>query len=260
ALEQARRERERMEALFKDEAVAEKRLLEARANEGMAQAEAHAAQARAGQLGSSVGKPGGIAIRAPIDGVIAAVSVAAGAFVAEGAPLFHVANTARLWLEARVPESDIGRLGSPTGAAFSVDGFARPFVIEPGRNGKLIAVGGVVDSATRTVPAIFEFANPGGAESTLRLGMTAKAQIFAGDGYPAVLVPTGAVQDESGTQVVYVQTGGESFERRIVQTGARDGAHIAIVAGLEAGQRVVSQGGYLVRLSTSKAGPSGHGH
>jgi RND family efflux transporter MFP subunit len=270
ALDQARRDRERMEALFKDEAVAEKRLLEARANEGMAQAEANAARARAGQFGGS----GGIAIRAPIDGVIAAVSVAAGAFVAEGAPLFHVANTGRLWLEVRVPESEIGRLGTPTGVAFVVDGFAHPFVIEPGKNGKLIAVGGVVDSATRTVPAIFEFANPpqsplvrgevaggnGGAGGALRLGMTAKAQIFSGDGRPAVLVPASAVQDESGTQVVYVQTGGESFERRIVQTGARDGAHIAIVAGLEAGQRVVSQGGYLIRLSTSKAGPSGHGH
>ncbi|MDP1606709.1 MAG: hypothetical protein Q8L93_08735 [Rhodocyclaceae bacterium] len=71
-----------------------------------------------------------------------------------------------------------------------------------------------------------------GEMGVLRLGMTAKAQIFAGDGQESVLVPT----------------------------GARDGAHIAIVAGLEAGQRVVSQGGYLVRLSTSKAGPSGHGH
>lgn len=266
ALEQARRERERMEALFKDEAIAEKRMLEARANEGMAQAEAEAAQARLGQLGDG---GGGIAIRAPIDGVIAAVSVAAGAFVAEGAPLFHVANTTRLWLEARVPESEIGRLGTPTGAAFVVDGFAHPFDIEPGRNGKLIAVGGVVDSATRTVPVIFEFANSGGnggaggkdgAGGALRLGMTAKAQIFAGNGQESVLVPVGAVQDESGTQVVYVQTGGESFERRIVQTGARDGAHFAIAAGLEAGQRVVSKGAYLIRLSTSMAGPSGHGH
>ncbi|MBU4003612.1 MAG: efflux RND transporter periplasmic adaptor subunit, partial [Gammaproteobacteria bacterium] len=128
---------------------------------------------------------------------------------------------------------------------------------------KLIAVGGVVDAVTRTVPAIFEFANPvgnGGTGGALRLGMTAKAQIFSGGDKPAVLVPAGAVQDESGTQVIYVQTGGESFERRIVQTGARDGAHIAIVAGIEAGQRVVSQGAYLIRLSTSMAGPSGHGH
>ena len=107
------------------------------------------------------------------------------------------------------------------------------------------------------MPAIFEFANP---EGNLRLGMNARAQLYAGDGQPAVLVPASAVQDESGTLAVYVQTGGESFERRIVRTGARDGARIAILDGIEAGQRVVSQGAYLIRLSTSKTGPSGHGH
>ncbi len=259
ALAQAKRERERMESLFADEAVPEKRLLAARADEGMAQAEASAAQARVGQLGGSAGgSVGGIAIRAPIAGVVADVAVAAGAFVAEGAPLFHIADTGRLWLEARIPESEVGKLGTPTGAAFSVDGFARPFFIETGKRGKLIGIGGAVDAVTRTVPVIFEFANPGGA---LRLGMTARAQIFAGgDEKEAVLIPASAVQDESGTQVVYVQSGSESFTRQIVQTGARDGERIAIVAGLEAGQRVVSQGGYLIRLSTSKAGPAGHAH
>lgn len=254
-LEQARRERERMETLFKDEAVPEKRLLEARANERMAEAEANAAQARQGQLGGASGI-GGIALRAPIDGTLADVTVAPGAYVAEGAPLFHVANTSRLWLEARVPESEVGRVGTPSGASFTVDGFDQPFVIEPGKNGKLIAVGGVVDAATRTVPAIFEFANPGG----LRLGMTAKARLYAGQGVEGVLVPASAVQDESGTSVVYVQTGGESFERRIVRMGARDGDHIAILDGIEPGQRVVSKGAYLIRLSTSMSAAVGHAH
>ncbi|MHB1429830.1 MAG: efflux RND transporter periplasmic adaptor subunit [Rhodocyclaceae bacterium] len=252
-LEQARRERERMEVLFKDEAVAEKRLLEARANERIAAAEAQAAGARAQGLGGG----GGIALKSPIDGVIADVSVSAGAFVNEGAPIVHVADTAKLWLEARVPESEIGRLGNPSGAAFAVDGFAQPFAIEAGKNGRLVAVGGVVDAQTRTVPVVFEFAN---TEGKLRLGMTVKAQILSGDGNAAVRVPASAVQDESGTQVVYVQTGGESFERRIVQTGLRDGERIAIVAGIEPGQRIVSKGAYLIRLSTSKAGPAGHAH
>lgn len=194
-LEQARRERERMEALFKDEAIAEKRLLEARANEGIAEAEAQAASARAQGLG---GGSGGITLKSPINGVIADISVSAGAFVNEGTPIVHVANTAKLWLEARVPESDIGRLGllgSPSGAAFAVDGFAQPFAIEAGKNGRLVAVGGVVDAQTRTVPVVFEFANP---EGKLRLGMTVKAQIFSADSTEAVRVPASAVQDESG--------------------------------------------------------------
>lgn len=252
AMEQAKRERERMETLFKDEAIPEKRLLEARANEKLTQAELNAAQARAAQLSGGTG----IAIRSPIDGTIADVAVTPGAYVAEGVALFHVANTARLWLEARVPESDIARLGTPTGASFTADGFSRTFNVD-GKSGRLIAVGGVVDAATRTVPVIFEFTNP---DNTLRLGMSAKAQIFSGVGKESVLVPSSAVQDESGTQVVYVQTGGESFERKLVQTGARDGDTLAIVSGLEAGQRVVSKGAYLIRISTSKTGPSGHAH
>lgn len=254
ALEQARREHERMESLFKDEAVAEKRLLEARANEGIAAAEHDAARQRLGQLGDG---SGGIALRAPIAGVIAAVPVASGAFVAEGAPLVHIANTGKLWLEARVPESEVGRLGAPSGVGFKVDGFGKSFTIDVGKNGKLVAVGGMVDAATRTVPVIFEFANP---DRALPLGVTARVQLFTGSGQEGVLVPAGAVQDESGTQVVYVQTGGETFERRLVQSGARDGDKVAIVAGLEPGQRVVSEGAYLIRLSASKSGPSGHAH
>lgn len=274
ALEQARRERERMESLFKDEAVAEKRLLEARANEGVAAAEHDASRQRLGQLGDG---SGGIVLRAPINGVIADVPVVPGAFVAEGAPLVHIANTGKLWLEARVPESDIGRLGTPSGAWFAVDGFVGSFTIDTGKitnglavvvgqpsqtasrfiNGRLVAVGGVVDAATRTVPVIFEFANPG---RVLPLGVTAKVQLFAGDSREGILVPASAVQDESGTQVVYVQTGGESFERRLVQIGTRDGERVEIRAGLEAGQRVVAKGAYLIRLSSSKSGPSGHAH
>ena len=238
--------------MFKDEAIAEKRLLEARTAERLAEAEVKAAQARLGQLGGR----GGIAIRAPIAGTIADVAVTPGAFVAEGATLFHVADTGRLWLEARVPESEIGRLGTPSGASFTVDGFDRTFVIESGQNGVLVAVGGVVDAETHTVPAIFAFANPGG----LRLGMTARARLYAEPGEQTVVVPAGAVQDESGTTVVYVQTGGERFERRLVRTGARDGEGVAILDGLEPGQRVVSRGAYLIRLSTSMSAAVGHAH
>ncbi|TSA21160.1 MAG: efflux RND transporter periplasmic adaptor subunit [Betaproteobacteria bacterium] len=255
ALEAARRERARLEALFKEEAVPERRVFEARATEAMAEAEATAAHARLGGLSDG---GGGVAMRAPIDGRIVDVAVGAGGFVAEGAPLFHIANSTRLWLEARVAESEMGRLGVPTAAAFWVDGVTHAVLIEPGKGGRLIAVGGMVDAVTRTVPVIFEFTPPAG--TALRLGMMARAQVFAGAGQKAVLVPASAVQDESGTAVVYVQTGGESFERRIVQTGAREGDRIAIVAGIEAGQRVVSRGAYLIRLSTSKAGPAGHAH
>jgi hypothetical protein len=86
------------------------------------------------------------------------------------------------------------------------------FEIVPGRNGRLIATGGAVDATTRTVPVLFEFPLP---DERLRIGMAAKAQVFAGAAREVVAVPASAVIDESGmSPTVFVMIGGESFERR----------------------------------------------
>lgn len=253
-LDLAGRERSRMESLFKDEAVPEKRLLAARAGEASARAGFDAAQARLGQYG---GRAGGIPLRAPVSGTIADVRVAPGAFAQEGALLFHIADRRVLWLELRVPESAAARLVSPSGAAFHVEGIEQGFEIVPGKNGRLIATGGAVDAVTRTVPVLFEFAP---ADDRLRIGMAAKAQVFAGAAREAVAVPASAVVDENGMSMVFVMTSGESFERQPVRVGARDGDWIEVIEGLEPGQRVVSRGAWLVRLAATRSGEIGHGH
>ena len=254
ALDLAGRERSRMESLFKDEAVPEKRLLAARAAEQSARAEFDAAQGRQGQYGGGVG---GVPLRAPVSGTIADVRVSPGAFAQEGALLFHIADRRVLWLELRVPESEAARLVSPSGATFHVDGVEQGFEIIPGKNGRLIATGGMVDALTRTVPVLFEFAQP---DERLRIGMAVKAQMFAGAVREAVAVPASAVLDENGVSTVFVMTGGESFERRSVRIGVRDGDWLEVVEGLEPGQRVVSRGAYLVKLASTKTGEIGHGH
>ncbi len=60
-------------------------------------------------------------------------------------------------------------------------------------------------------------------------------------------------------KVVFVHTSGESFEKREVETGLVHNDFISVVKGLKAGERVVSLGGYLVKLaSTSEV--IGHPH
>lgn len=254
ALDLAVRERSRMESLFRDEAVPEKRLLAARAAEESARAEFDAAQGRQGQYGGGVG---GVPLRAPVSGTIADVRVSPGAFAQEGALLFHIADRRVLWLELRVPESEAARLASPSGAMFRVEGVEQGFEIAPGKNGRLIATGGAVDAVTRTVPVLFEFAQP---DERLRIGMAVKAQVFAGAASEMVAVPASAVLDESGVPTVFVMTGGESFERRPVRIGARDGDWLEVIEGLEPGQRVVSRGAYMVKLAATQTGEIGHGH
>lgn len=250
----ASQEQARMENLYKDEAVPEKRLLAARAAAASARAELAAAQQRLGQYG---GAGGGVPLRAPVAGTLVDVRVAPGAYAQEGALLFHVADRSKLWLELRVPESEAGRLTQPVGAAFQVAGSDIRVEIVPGKNGRLVAVGGVVDATTRTVPVVFEFA-PG--ELALPIGMAVQAQVFAGGAREAVAIPTSSVIDENGIAVVFVMTGGESFERRQVRLGARDGDWVEVMDGLSPGQRVVSRGAYLVKLASTGTAQIGHGH
>lgn len=254
AHELARQELTRLEALYREEAVPEKRVLAARAAEASTRVERAAAQQRLGQYG---GAGGGIPLRAPVSGTLADVRVSPGAFVTEGAPLFHIVDRSRLWLELRVPESEAARLANPSGATFKVAGMDASVEIVAGRNGKLVAVGGVVDATTRTVPVVFEF-TPG--ELALPIGMAVQAQVFAGDTREAIAIPASSVLDDGGMSVVFVMTGGESFERRQVRLGARDGDWVEVVDGLTPGSRVVSRGAYLVKLAASGTAQIGHGH
>jgi RND family efflux transporter MFP subunit len=253
-LDLAEREKARMESLFKDEAVPEKRVEAARAAALSARAEHDAAQRRLGQYG---GGGGGIPLRAPVAGILADVRVSPGAFAQEGQLLFHIADRRALWLELRVPESEAARLSTPSGASFRVDGIAQSFDINAGQNGRLVAIGGAVDAATRTLPVIFEFTQP---DPRLRLGMATQAQVFVGVARAVTAIPASAVLDENGIAVVFVMTGGESFERRPLRLGVRDGDWVEVIEGLDLGQRVVSRGAYLVKLAATRSGEIGHGH
>jgi cobalt-zinc-cadmium efflux system membrane fusion protein len=250
----ATRERERLEGLLAVEAVPAKRVLEARNKERLAQAELRAAEQRAATY---QGASGGIPLKSPIAGTIVAVAGAPGAAVTEGLSIVHIADLTRLWLDASIPENAIGRIHKPIGASFRPDGAKETIVLDVGRNARLVAFGGLVDPQTRTVPAIFEFTNSGEA---LRAGMKFAAQLYTGNVTKSIAVRASAIIDDGGQSVVYVQKEGESFERRVVVLGPRDGDHVAIASGVAAGDRVVTRGAYQVRLAALQPAAAGHGH
>ena len=251
---QATQERERLEGLLAVEAIAAKRVVEARHRERLVQAELSAAEQR---VATYQGGAGGIALKSPIAGTVVAVNGSAGATVTEGQMVVHVAALDKLWLEARVPESELGRITAPAGAFFRLDGATSTTVLEVGRNARLIAFGGMVDKDTRTVPAILEFDN---ADGSLRAGMQVQARLYTGRSAKGVGIPATALIDDAGQTVVFIQKEGESFERRMVETGPRDGDWVAIKSGIATGERVVSKGAYQLRLAASKPAAMGHGH
>ncbi len=260
ALQRATHDRERLETLFKQEVVAEKRVTDARNDESVARAEVASAERRLGQYrngGQAGTASAGIAIKAPIAGTVADVSAALGGFVNEGQPIVRIVNVDRLWLEARIAEADIGRIGQPTGALFRVDGFEQAFEIGDRNGGRVVAFGHVIDATTRTAPLIFEFPNP---EKRLRIGMAARVNVYSGKSTAVVAVPAAALIDDNGQSVVYVQRSGEAFERRPVQLGIRDNDWVEVKGGLAVGERIVSKGAYQVRLAATTPAAMGEGH
>jgi multidrug efflux pump subunit AcrA (membrane-fusion protein) len=192
--------------------------------------------------------------------VISHLHATAGSYLHKGQPVFHVIDPTRLWLQSRIPENDALRMIDANGAWFTLPHLDDPIIITTygdDANGRVIAFGHAIDPRTRTAPLILEFTNPA---QILRTGMLVEAHVFTGSTVDAVAVPVSAIVRDDGVPVVYVELGGESFERRVVQLGLRDGEFIEVRKGVSGGERVVSKGAYLVKLAASGPAEAGHGH
>jgi membrane fusion protein, heavy metal efflux system len=167
-----------------------------------------------------------------------------------------VIDLARLWLEARVFEADIPKVDGARTAWFTVDGYDTPFPIDE-KTGRLVTIGRVIDSNSRTVPIVFELENPGGR---LRVGQFATAWIATGAPVRALAVPESAIVDDGGKSVAYVQVEGESFERRPLTLGVRSAGWVQVKEGLAAGEHVVTRGAYEIKLASAAGAVPAHGH
>lgn len=255
AVSLAEAELSRAERLLALEAVAARRVEVARAEAQTARARLRAAEQRVTQLGDS--SAGGIALRAPIAGTLAQVHVGNGAAVQAGDALFHIVDRRELWLEVLVSESDAASVQAPVGAELELPGAAGPVTLEVGNNARVVGVGEVIDPVSRSLPVILALQAP---DPRLRVNQRLQARLFTGQVREALSVPTTAVIDDGGERVVYVMLGGESFTRRPVRLGDRDGDRIEVRDGLAAGEVVVARGAMLVRLAAATPEAMGHGH
>lgn len=197
-------------------------------------------------------------LRAPASGVLADFHLRFGQRVQAGEHLVSIINPDLIWLVAHAPVSESAQLKDVRDAYFILSGSP---VIHRVRDyaGELVGASALLDPATRQIPVIFELHNRGGV---LRPGSFAQVFLKASAAREAVAIPESALVDEEGTPVAYVQTGGESFEKRVLQTGVRDEGFVEVLRGLAAGERVVTEGAYKVRLASISINPAeaGHGH
>ena len=256
----AKAEFERTQRLFEQQAIPKRRMDEAKLKY---EARKASYDVIAQQVDFGFGqKHGEIAalyfhLKAPIDGVIEETHFRSGQTVQAGQGLFTITNPKRVWLKAQVPLARIGLIKNARDASFRVEGYTQEFSASQ-LNGRLISIGSIADKASRTVPVIFELDNP---DNKLKINMFAEVSVKTGDVIETPAIPTDAVFDDNGIPVAYVQVEGEAFAKRVLQTGITDRGFTQILTGLAEGERVVTVGGYQVRLALlSTSLPTGHGH
>jgi multidrug efflux pump subunit AcrA (membrane-fusion protein) len=94
----------------------------------------------------------------------------------------------------------------------------------------------------------------------LRIGMALAVYVETAHVTEALAVPVSALVEEDARAVAFVHVAGETFQKRDLTLGVQDGAFVQVLAGLSAGERVVTKGAYAIRLASVSTTLPAHGH
>ena len=194
-----------------------------------------------------------VTVIAPRSGVVVNRGISVGTSVDPSTTLLTIADLSRVWVLAEVPEANIPgiRVGATAQLDFPASG-RPPFAA------RVDFLYPTLTDRTRTLRVRFSAANPSGG---LRPGLYGTAA-FEATGQPVITVPRDAVVDTGVQQHVFVATG-DRFEPRAVTLGVQLTDRVEIRSGLEAGERIVSAGVFLLDSESrlrATGGAGGHNH
>ena len=194
-------------------------------------------------------------VYSPVSGYVNKLFVNEGQFVSAGQPLGSVTKNRKLLLTAEVSQEYFSKLGSVKSANFKTE-YDNKVYNTSDLNGKLVSYGRTTGNNNFYIPVNFEIENNG----NLLPGSFVQIFLFSDVIRDALVVPVSSLIEEQGLFYVYVQTAGESFQKREVKTGAGEGMNVEILSGVESGERVVTKGAYNIKLATMSGTIPAHGH
>lgn len=241
---------ERTRRLVDEGVLAGRQLLEAEAEATTARSAMENLEAQLAALRGRAGS-GAIALRAPFDGVVTESAFAPGQIVEPGARIVTVIDDHRVGIRVQLLASDLAAVSDPQDLRLR-----RPGSRNWEQPAQRLAQRGTAPSENGIFSLLYEIPNDG----SWIPGMPLIASLAVDEPLTLPVVPETAVLDDDGVAVVLVQHGGEEFERRPVRTGLRSAGRIAVLEGLDAGERVVSRGAYAVLLAGREPATAEHSH
>lgn len=178
-----------------------------------------------------------VPILAPASGYVIEKNVVEGAQVAAGTQVYRIADLERIWVDAEVYERDLPHV--TIGQAVTVE---LPHV--PGRSyrGTVDHIYPTLRAETRTGRVRVVLDNP---DLELKPDMYANVRFEVELG-ERLVVPESAVIYTGPRRLVFVDLGEGRLRPREVELGASAGGYYEVVAGLEAGEVVVTSGNFLI--------------
>lgn len=194
-----------------------------------------------------------IALLAPISGTITKRDVNAGEVVEANKELMRVANLASVWVIAQVFEKDLPLVRDGSGASVTTDAY-------PDRlfRGHVTYIDPNLNQETRTAQIRVELDNPG---QVLKIGMYVNVAFGSMGAAERTMpmIPSSSVQNMNDKQVVFVATDKPNvFNVKPVRLGKENNGRFVVLEGLNVGDRIVTDGSFLLRAEILKKDPTHH--
>ena len=191
-----------------------------------------------------------VSLPSPISGTVIARSANPGEVIQADKEILRVADLSSVWVIGQVYEKELGRIRMGSGTSITTETY-------PGRvyRGQVSYVDPTIDPGTRTAQVRIELANPG---QQLKIGMYVNVAFATLGGVEStvVVVPANAVQNINNQQVVFVAMREPNvFAMRPVRLGAEANGRYPILEGVSVGDRIVTEGSFLLRAEWLKAHP-----
>lgn len=192
-----------------------------------------------------------VALTSPVLGTITKRMVNQGEVIEANKELMRVTNLSSVWAIAQVYEKDIALLRTGSGASITTDSY-------PGRlfRGHVTYIDPNINQATRTAQVRVELDNPG---QILKIGTYVNVA-FGSMGMSERTMPTipsAAVQNINERQIVFIVNDKPNvFTARQVKLGKENNGQFIVLEGLNVGDKIVTEGSFLLRAEMLKQGRS----
>ncbi len=244
----------RQKTLNEQNVTASKNLIESKAEFDKAQAEFKAEDEKIHSIGltdeeavdnKSEHSSGKLVVKSPISGIVAERNVIIGQMVDESTTAFKIMNIADVIAEAQIYEKDIPKLAGSPAATFATS-------VYPGAEfkGKVTFISQTVDEKTRTIFVRASIPNAGGK---LKPEMFGELKIPVTQSVKTIVVPADAVINDNGNYYVFIRKEGNTFEKKDVKLGIKDGNNVEITDGIKVKDNVVVKGAFYLKSELLKS-------